>query len=137
VLYKRVMAEESPPGIFLFVSEWVVTALLPALFLPEVLCCISPSIIYKISQFYCSLLPILVTFLPSCVQCCQMLSGNQFILNLNTSSFSCKPHVLLLISLVDPCSICALLAVISSLPNVWKFLWLLFLFGFCTWLLST
>jgi len=27
------MAEESPPGIFLFVSEWVVTALLPVLFL--------------------------------------------------------------------------------------------------------
>jgi len=38
VLYKRVMAEESPPGIFLFVSEWVVTVLLPALFLTEVLC---------------------------------------------------------------------------------------------------
>ena len=29
---KRVMAKESPLGIFLFVSEWVVTALLPVLF---------------------------------------------------------------------------------------------------------
>jgi hypothetical protein len=29
---KRVMARESPLGIFLFVSEWVVIALLPALF---------------------------------------------------------------------------------------------------------
>ena len=27
------MAKESPLGIFFFVSEWVVTALLPALFL--------------------------------------------------------------------------------------------------------
>jgi len=31
----RVMAEESPLGIFLFVSERVVTAILPALFLKE------------------------------------------------------------------------------------------------------
>jgi len=29
---KRVMAKESPLGIFLFVSEWVVTAFLPVLF---------------------------------------------------------------------------------------------------------
>jgi len=36
------MAQESPPGIFLFVSEWVVTALLPVLFLEEALCYISP-----------------------------------------------------------------------------------------------
>jgi hypothetical protein len=32
VLCKRVMAKDSPLGIFLFVSEWVVTVLLPALF---------------------------------------------------------------------------------------------------------
>jgi hypothetical protein len=36
------MARESPLGIFLFVSEWVVTALLPALFLKKALCSISP-----------------------------------------------------------------------------------------------
>ena len=42
------MAEESPSGTFLFVSEWVVIALLSALLLTEVLCCISPLIIYKI-----------------------------------------------------------------------------------------
>jgi hypothetical protein len=32
VLCKRVMARENPLGIFLFVFEWVVTALLNALF---------------------------------------------------------------------------------------------------------
>jgi len=32
VLYRRVMAKDSPPGIFLIISVWVVTALLPALF---------------------------------------------------------------------------------------------------------
>jgi hypothetical protein len=36
------MARESPLGIFLFVSEWVVTALLPALFLKKALYSISP-----------------------------------------------------------------------------------------------
>ena len=84
-------------------------------------------IIYKISQLYCLLAPILVTLLPSCVQRCQMLSGNQSTLNLNACSFSCRPHVLLVISLVDPCNVFALLAVRSALPNVWKFLLLLFL----------
>ena len=48
-----------------------------------------------------------------------------------------------LISLIDPCNLYfqgdilfALLVIISALPNVWKFFWLLFLLGFCTWSLS-
>jgi len=32
VLYRRVMAKEIPPGIFLIIFGWVATALLPALF---------------------------------------------------------------------------------------------------------
>jgi len=48
-------------------------------------------------------------------------------LNLNACSFSCRPHLLLVISLVDPCNVFALLVVRSALPNVWKLLLLLFL----------
>ena len=55
-------------------SEWVVTALLLALFLAEALCSISP-LISNMWQLYCSLLPIMLIFLPSCVEGCQMLSG--------------------------------------------------------------
>jgi len=42
------MAKESPSGIFLFVSEWVVTALLPALFLTEEFYSMSPLTAYII-----------------------------------------------------------------------------------------
>jgi hypothetical protein len=38
---QKLMAEESLPGIFLFISEWVVNALLSALFLAEALFSIS------------------------------------------------------------------------------------------------
>jgi hypothetical protein len=36
------MVKESPPGIFLFIYEWVATALLLALFLAEAFCSIAP-----------------------------------------------------------------------------------------------
>jgi hypothetical protein len=48
---QRLMVKESPPGIFLFIYEWVAAALLPALFLTEAFCSIAPIpalIIYKI-----------------------------------------------------------------------------------------
>jgi hypothetical protein len=32
IAMQKIMAIESPLGIFLFISEWVVTALLPVLF---------------------------------------------------------------------------------------------------------
>jgi len=41
------MAKESLSGILLFVSEWVVNALLPALFLAGALCSVSPLMICK------------------------------------------------------------------------------------------
>ena len=50
--------------------------------------------IYKIWQFYCLLPPILLTFLPSYVECCQMPSGNQSRLNLNSCYTSCSSHML-------------------------------------------
>jgi hypothetical protein len=50
-----------------------------------------------------------------------MLSGNQSRLYLNSCSFSCSPHILPLISLIDPCKLYlqgdilfALLGVISA-----------------------
>jgi hypothetical protein len=42
------MAGKSSPGIFLFISEWAVDALLPALLLAETLYFISPLMILKI-----------------------------------------------------------------------------------------
>jgi len=42
------MARDIPLGIFLFIFEWVVNALLPALFKEKALCSISPQIVYKI-----------------------------------------------------------------------------------------
>ena len=79
-----------------------------------------------------SLLPMLLTFPPSYGEHYQMLSGNQSRLYLNSCSFSCSPHILPLISLIDPCNVYfqgdilfALLVVSSALPNVWRFFWLL------------
>ena len=135
--------ETEPPWNIPCISEWVVTVLLPALYLNEALCSVSPLITYKIRQFYCSLLPVLLIFLPSYVECCQMLSVNQSRLYLNSCSSFCYPHILLLISLIDPCTLYfqgdipfALLVISSALPDVWRFFWLLFLVGSCTWLLS-
>jgi len=94
--------------------------------------------------FYCSLLPFLLTFLLSYVEHCQMLSGNQSRLHLNSCSSSCSPHKLPLITLTDPCtlyfqgnSLFALLVINSALPYVWRFFWLLILLGSCTRLVST
>jgi hypothetical protein len=42
------MARERPPGIFLFISEWAVNALLPALLLAEAQYSIYPMMIFKI-----------------------------------------------------------------------------------------
>jgi len=123
------MAKQSPPWNIPLVSEWVTTVLLPALYLNEALCSISSLKTYKIRQFYCSLLPVLLIFLPSYVESCQMFSGNQSRLYLNSCSSSCSPHILLLIPF-------ALLVISSALPDVWRFFWLLFLFVSCTWLLS-
>jgi hypothetical protein len=47
-LYKKVMAKESPPGVFLYISKEVVTALLLVLFFNEALCSIAPLIICRI-----------------------------------------------------------------------------------------
>ena len=73
----------------------------------------------------------------------QMFSGNQSKLYLSSCFFSFSPHILPSISLIDPCNLYfqgdilfALLVVSSALPNVWRFIWLLFLLGFCTWSLS-
>jgi hypothetical protein len=132
VLYKTIMAKESPCGIFLFVYEWVMTALLSVLFLNETLCSISLLIIYKINNFTVSLLPILLT-----LPCCQMHSGNQSRLYLNSCSFSCSPHILLLILLIYPCNVFiqgdiffALQVVSSAFPNVWNFFLLVFMSPF-------
>jgi len=53
-----------------------------------------------------------------------MLSGNQSRLHLNPFSFSCSPHILPLLSLIDHCNInfqvdilLALLVVSSALPK--------------------
>jgi len=79
-------------------------------------------------KFYCSLLPILLTFPPNYVERYQMLYGNQFRQYLSSCFFSCSPHILSLISLTDPCNLYfqgdilfALLLVSSALPNVWRF----------------
>jgi len=48
MLHTKVMAKESPFGIFVFVSEWLATAFLPDLFLNGTLYSISPLIIDKI-----------------------------------------------------------------------------------------
>jgi hypothetical protein len=63
---------------------------------------IFPLIICKIWQFYCLFLPIPLTFVPSFVQRCQMLSGSQSRLHLNSFFSSRNPHILLLISAVAP-----------------------------------
>jgi hypothetical protein len=42
------MEKENPPRIFPVISEWITTALLPALFSNEALCSISALIIYKL-----------------------------------------------------------------------------------------
>jgi hypothetical protein len=46
------MAKESPPGIFLFVTEWGDTALLSVLFLNEALCSVDTLIIYNFIVCY-------------------------------------------------------------------------------------
>jgi len=68
----------------------------------------------------------------------QILSGNQSKLCLNSCFFSCSPHILPLISLLDPCKpllqewhLFALPVV--SFPNVWRLFWLIFLLWFFTW----
>jgi hypothetical protein len=48
MLHTKIKAKESPLGIFLFVSEWVATALLPDLFINRAFCSISPLIFEKI-----------------------------------------------------------------------------------------
>jgi hypothetical protein len=68
-------------------------------------CSISPLIICKRWQFYCLLLPILLTFVTSYVEHCYMLSGNQCWLYINSFFSSCSPHILRLISLIDPCTV--------------------------------
>ena len=129
------------PGIFLFVPEWVATITSFFVFKWSLVFHFS---IDNLQNLTVLLLPILLTFLPSYVECCQMLSGNQSRLYLNSCSFSCSPHILLLISLIDPCNLYfrgdilfAVLVVSSALPHVWKFFWLSFLLGLCTWLLCT
>jgi hypothetical protein len=46
-----------------------------------------------------------IDFPPSYVECYQILSGNQSRLYLNSCFFSCSPHILPLISLIDPCNL--------------------------------
>ena len=80
-----------------------------------------------------------IDFILSYVECCQMLSGNEYRLHLNSCSSSCSPHLLLLMSLTDPCKIYflfALLAVNSALPNMWIFFWLFHLWSVLTYLLT-
>ena len=55
-------------------------------------------------QFYCLLLPFALTFLPSYVERCQMFSHNQSRLYLNYCSFSYITHILLQISIINPCN---------------------------------
>jgi len=83
-----------------------------------------------------------IDFILSYVECCQMLSGNEYRLYLNSCSSSSSPHILLLMSLIDPCKIyfqgdilSALLAVSSALPELWRFFRLFYVWS-CTWLLS-
>ena len=46
-----------------------------------------------------------IDFILSYVECCQMLSGNEYRLYLNSHSSSCSPYILLLMLLIDPCKI--------------------------------
>ena len=80
------------------VHLFVQTALLPALFLAEALYSISPLTICKIWKFYCSLLPIPLTWF-FCVEHCQMLSGNQSRLYLNSFSSCCSSMAFVIIHL--------------------------------------
>ena len=52
--------------------------------------------------FYCSLLSILLVFILSYVERSQVFSANQSRLCLYSFPSSCSPHILLLISLIDP-----------------------------------
>jgi hypothetical protein len=105
VLYIRVMAKEPPPQPPLKYSSPYLNGLLLHYFLFS----FKWIFMFHFSidtfdnlQFHCLLLPFLLTFLPSYVDCCQMLSGNQSRLCLNSCSFFCSIHILLLLSIINP-----------------------------------
>jgi hypothetical protein len=84
-----------------------------------------------------------IHFILSYTERCQMLSGNEYRLYLNSCSSSCSPRILLLMSLIDPCNVYfqgdilfTLLVVSSDLPELWICFWLFYLWFF-TRLLST
>ena len=129
------MAKESSLGIFLFVSELVVIALLP---------------VFHFSIESLQNLTILLFTVTNAIdfftQLCGMLSNafwSSIQAVLKFLFFSCNSHILPLVSLIDPCNLCfqgdilfTLLVISSALPNVWRFFQLIFVLGFCTWSLS-
>ena len=135
VLYSRVMTKESPPLISLIIFGWVATALFSGLF--------KWSLVFHFSIDNLQNLTILLFVPSSCIHSilsyaerCQMLSGNEHRLYLNSCSSFFSPHILLLMSLIDPCNIYfqddtlfSLLVVNSALPDLWGFLWLFYLWS--------